>query len=103
MELAPPPPRPFHGPAGADAGGGPGAVPVGEELRRGIGVVMAAAGGTVRRRSRQAVSRPRVVQFSLTEEEFEDVSRAAERSACPAMTAATGSRCGTAGGGWPPS
>jgi hypothetical protein len=80
MELAPPPPRPFHGPAGADAGGGPGAVPVGEELRRGIGVVMAAAGGTVRRRSRQAVSRPRVVQFSLTGEEFEDVSRAAERS-----------------------
>jgi hypothetical protein len=41
---------------------------------------MAAAGGTVRRRSRQAVSRPRVVQFSLTGEEFEDVSRAAERS-----------------------
>src|ERR1019366_8644472 len=41
---------------------------------------MAAGDGTVRRRSRQAVSRPRVVQFSLTEEEFEDVSRAAERS-----------------------
>ena len=41
---------------------------------------MVAAGGTVRRRSRQAVSRPRVVQFSLTGEEFEDVSRAAERS-----------------------
>ena len=38
------------------------------------------AGGSVRRRSRQAVSRPRVVQFSLTEEEFEEVSRAAERS-----------------------
>ena len=38
------------------------------------------AGGSVRRRSRQAVSRPRVVQFSLTEEEFDQVSRAAERS-----------------------
>jgi hypothetical protein len=37
-------------------------------------------GGSVRRRSRQAVSRPRAVQFSLTEEEFEEVSRAAERS-----------------------
>jgi hypothetical protein len=38
------------------------------------------AGGSVRRRSRQAVSRPRVVQFSLTEEEFDEVSRAAERA-----------------------
>jgi hypothetical protein len=38
------------------------------------------AGGTLRRRARQAVSRPRVVQFSLTEEEFGEVSRAAERS-----------------------
>jgi len=38
------------------------------------------AGGTLRRRSRQAVPRPRVVQFSLTEEEFEDVRRAAVRS-----------------------
>ncbi len=44
-----------------------------------IGVVVV-AGGTVRRRSRQTVSRPRVVQFSLTEEEFEEVSQAAERS-----------------------
>ena len=34
----------------------------------------------VRRRSRQAVSRSRVVQFSLTEDEFAEVSRAAERS-----------------------
>ena len=42
--------------------------------------VVVVAGGTVRRRSRQAVSRPRVVQFSLAEEEFEEVSRAAERS-----------------------
>jgi hypothetical protein len=50
-----------------------------EELQRRIGVVVV-AGGTVRRRSRQSVSRPRVVQFSLTEEEFEEVSQAAERS-----------------------
>jgi len=38
------------------------------------------AGGTVRRRSRQAVPRPRVVQFSLTEEEFDEVSVVAARS-----------------------
>ena len=38
------------------------------------------AGGSVRRRSRQAASRPRVIQFSLTEEEFGEVSSAAERS-----------------------
>jgi hypothetical protein len=44
------------------------------------GAVVAVAGGSVRRRSRQAVSRPRVVQFSLTEEEFGEVSMAAERS-----------------------
>ena len=31
-------------------------------------------GAVRRRRSRQAVSRPKVVQFSLTEEEFEEVS-----------------------------
>ena len=33
-----------------------------------------------RRRSRQAGSRPKVVQFSLTEEEFEEVSTAATRA-----------------------
>ncbi len=33
-----------------------------------------------RRRSRQAVSRPKVVQFSLTEEEYDEVSEAAARS-----------------------
>src|SRR5215472_12239286 len=38
------------------------------------------AEGAVRRRSRQAASRPKVVQFSLTEEEFGEVSRAAEGS-----------------------
>jgi hypothetical protein len=42
--------------------------------------VIAVASGEVRRRSRQAVPRPRVVQFSLTEEEFEEVSRAAGRA-----------------------
>jgi hypothetical protein len=42
--------------------------------------VVAVASGSIRRRSRQAVSRPRVVQFSLTEEEFHEVSTAAERS-----------------------
>jgi hypothetical protein len=36
--------------------------------------------GEVRRRSRQAVPRPKVVQFSLTKEEFEEVSAAAARS-----------------------
>lgn len=34
----------------------------------------------VRRRSRQSVARLKVVQFSLTEEEFEEVSAAASRS-----------------------
>ena len=41
---------------------------------------MAMAGTVRRRRSRQAVSRPKVVQFSLTEEEFDEVSAAAARS-----------------------
>jgi hypothetical protein len=42
--------------------------------------VVIVASGTVRRRSREAVPRPRVVQFSLTEEEFGEVSLAAQRS-----------------------
>src|SRR5258706_2868064 len=54
-----------------------GAVPDGKSERECVVVIVAQ--GTVRRRSRQAVSRPRVVQFSLTEEEFAEVSRAAER------------------------
>jgi hypothetical protein len=45
----------------------------------GIGVV-AVTGAAQRRRSREAASRPKVVQFSLTEEEFEEVSSAAARS-----------------------
>jgi hypothetical protein len=36
--------------------------------------------GTSRRRARHSEARPRVVQFSLTDEEFHEVSRAAERS-----------------------
>ena len=36
--------------------------------------------GVRRRRTRQPVPRPRVVQFSLTEEEFDEVSAAAARS-----------------------
>jgi len=45
----------------------------------GIGVV-AVASTAGRRRSRQVVSRPKVVQFSLTEDEFDEVSEAAARS-----------------------
>jgi hypothetical protein len=56
---------------------GPGAVPSGE----GAAVDrVAIVTSTVRRRSRQAVSRPKVVQFSLTEEKFNEVSTAAARS-----------------------
>ena len=42
--------------------------------------MVAVAGTAGRRRSRQAASRPKVVQFSLTEEEFDEVSEAAARS-----------------------
>jgi hypothetical protein len=38
------------------------------------------AGASLRRRSRQPVSRPKIVQFSLTLEEFEAVSRAAAQA-----------------------
>lgn len=56
--------------------------------------------GVQRRRARQAESRPKVVQFSLTEEEFAEVSAAAKSSglargafaAEAALTAARGSR-----------
>jgi hypothetical protein len=56
---------------------GPGAVPPNDGAVADRVVVVT---GTVRRRSRQAVSRPKVVQFSLTEEEFEEVSAAAVQS-----------------------
>lgn len=64
------------------------------------------AGEVVRRRSRQAVPRPRVVQFSLTEEEFEEVSQAAERSGLArgafAAEAALASARGTRARAWSP-
>src|SRR5436309_2153216 len=56
---------------------GPGAVPPREGVAVDRVVIVTS---TVRRRSRQAVPRPKVVQFSLTEEEFEEVSAAAARS-----------------------
>jgi hypothetical protein len=56
---------------------GPGAVPPGEGAAVDRVVIVTS---TVRRRSRQAVPRPKVVQFSLTEEEFEEVSAAAAQS-----------------------
>jgi hypothetical protein len=43
-------------------------------------VVAVVDGAAVRRRSRQAVSRPKVVHFSLTVDEFAEVSAAAQRS-----------------------
>ena len=49
-----------------------------QHWRGGIGVV-SVSGGAVRRRTREAVPRPKVVQFSLTQGEFDDVSGAAER------------------------
>jgi hypothetical protein len=42
--------------------------------------MIAATSRTSRQRSRQSHPRPHVVQFSLTEEEFQAVSSAAERS-----------------------
>ena len=58
-------------------GFGPGAVRTRVIEREGLVVVVVPE--SVRRRSRQAVPRPKVVQFSLTEEEFADVSAAADR------------------------
>src|SRR6202041_3396356 len=48
---------------------------LGRERRRKSGVVVV-SGQTLRRRSRETASRPRVVQFSLTEAEFDEVSSA---------------------------
>jgi hypothetical protein len=42
--------------------------------------VLVVAEAVKRRRTRQGTSRPKVVQFSLTEEEFDEVSAAAARS-----------------------
>jgi hypothetical protein len=57
------------------------------------------AGGGGRRRSRQAVSRPRVVQFSLTEAEFAEVSAAAARSGLARGAFAAGSALAAARSG----
>ena len=65
------------------------------------GSVIAVTGGSARRRSRQAASRPRVVQFSLTEEEFEEVSRAAERSSMARGAFAAEAALASARGGEP--
>jgi hypothetical protein len=65
---------------------------------------VAGAGG--RRRSRQAVSRPKIVQFSLTEAEFTEVSAAAARSGLARGAFAAGvtlaaARSGQVGAGVP--
>ena len=56
---------------------GPGAVPPDGAQRIGV---MAVASTVRRRRSRESVSRPKVVQFSLTEDEFDKVSASAAQS-----------------------
>jgi hypothetical protein len=58
---------------------GPGAVPTKESITKGSGTAMV-AGVSVRRGSRQPVSRPMTVQFSLTLDEFDAVSRAAAQA-----------------------
>jgi hypothetical protein len=52
----------------------------------------------VRRRSREAVARPKVVQFSLTLEEFDVVSRAAAKSGLARGAFAAGVTLAAAGG-----
>jgi len=73
-----PPPSVLANEARTESGEGPGAVPTGARRLRRIGVI-GVSGEVVRRRSRQAVPRPKVVQFSLTVVEFDEVSSAAER------------------------
>ena len=58
---------------------GPGAVPFRCLPSSGSGVV-GVVSGAGRRRSRQEVPRPKVVQFSLTEEEFGQISEAAAKA-----------------------
>jgi hypothetical protein len=73
-----PPPCVLASWARTQGGEGPGAVPTEKSRLQRIGVIRV-SGEVVRRRSRQAVPRPKVVQFSLTVDEFEEVSGAAER------------------------
>src|ERR1700722_2585626 len=76
---------------------GTGHGPDSRSSRQGGGVAgVGGAGG--RRRSRQAVSRPRVVQFSLTEAEFAEVSAAAARSGLARGAFAAGVTLGAAHG-----
>src|SRR5262245_61352265 len=56
--------------------GGTGRGPLPRAIWRAVGMV----DGMQRRRSRQASPRPRTVQFSLSEEEFAEVSEAAAKS-----------------------
>ena len=58
--------------------------------------------GTVRRRTRQEVPRPRVVQFSLTEEEFGEVSQAAGRLGLARGAFTAEAALAAARGGQPP-
>jgi hypothetical protein len=57
---------------------------------------------TVRRRSRRDVPRPRVVQFSLTQEEFDEVSYAAETLKLARGAFAAEAALAAARGGQPP-
>jgi len=81
-------------------GFGPGAV----RSREGIcGIEVAAVSqATVRRRSRQPVPRPHVVQFTLTDEEFAAVSRAAGRLGLARGAFAAEASLAAASGGQPP-
>ncbi len=64
--------------------------------------MVAVSQATVRRRSRQAVARPHVVQFKLTDEEFIEVSRAAERLGLARGAFAAEAAVAAATGGEPP-
>jgi hypothetical protein len=64
--------------AGTEAAGDRARSWVGWYCEERIGVIVV-GGERVRRRTRQAVPRPKVVQFSLTQGEFDDVSEAAGR------------------------
>jgi hypothetical protein len=77
MVIATPAAQPSR--AGQRSSWGPSAVPIGKEHRPRIGVVIV-SGETLRRRSRETLPRPRVVQFSLTEAEFDEVSGAAAQA-----------------------
>jgi hypothetical protein len=66
-------------PGAGRQGVGTGRGPSGKDEHRGRIGVAGMTDGVAQRRSRQRVPRPKVVQFSLTEEEFAEVSAAAAR------------------------